>query len=155
MKTVNQIVEEYLNRKKTPVYSLLVVVDAKGKSLTFNDVTNLKEINNEGRWIEFDSVYEYVNRHVRIYNGHVINYIENIPEEEQSMFIAKDCVSVTIYTHLGQREDYLNVKNLTASKKGRSVEFDRVVGEDNTHVWRSGAIEKYEERINDSNDQTR
>ena len=157
MKTIQQIVDEHKNRQKTPDYSLIVIEDMKGKPLTFNDVRNFKTVYDveTGLWLEFDSVYESKSRHVRI-KGHVIQYIELLPdEEEESMFVAKDCVSVTIYTNSGKREDYLDVTNLTASMKGRSVEFDRVVDEHKTHVWRSGAIEKFEERINDTNNQTR
>ena len=153
MKTVKNIVDEYKNRQETAEYSLIVVEDMKGKPLTFNDVRNFQTVYDKGtgRWLEFDSVYESKSRHVKI-KGHVIQYIELLTgEEEESMFIAKDCVSVTIYTNSGKREDYLDVTNLTASMKGRSVEFDRVVDGCKTHVWRSGAIEKYEERINDTN----
>ena len=87
MKTVNDIVDEYKNRQETPEYSLIVIVDAKGKSWTYNDVTNLQttikttEYVDNGRWVEFDSIYESKSRHIQIYNGHIIKYIKNIPEE--------------------------------------------------------------------------
>lgn len=149
MKTIQQIVNEHKNRQKAPEYSLIVIEDMKGKPLTFNDVRNFNTVYDKetGRWLEFDSVYESKSRHVKI-KGHVIQYIELLPgEEEESMFIAKNCVSVTIYTNSGKREDYLDVTNLTVGMKGRSVEFDRVVDGQNTHTWRSGVIEKYEARI--------
>ena len=157
MKTIQQIVDEHKNRQKAPEYSLIVIEDVKGKLLTFNDVRNFNIVfnKNAGRWFEFDSVYESKSRHVRI-QGNVRQYIELLTDElSQPMFVAKDCVSVTIYTDSGKREEYLDVTNLTASRNSRSVEFDRAVDGQNTHVWRSGAIEKYEERIYDTNNQTR
>lgn len=124
--------------------------------LVFDDVTNFDIVyDNGGRWLEFDSTYKSSCRHVKI-KGYVGQFIEGLPGDNSDKFdVAKDCVSVTIYTNSGKREEYLDVKNLCASKNSRSVEFDRIVDECQTHVWRSGAIEKYEERINETNNKTR
>lgn len=152
MKTVQQIVNEYKNRQETPEYSQITIhpdPNPQGKVLVFDAVRNFETVYDKktGRWLEFDSVYDSVSRHVRI-KGYVNQFIEMLPENEGiKTFVAKDCVSVTVYTNSGKREGFQDVKNLSENKKSRQVEFDRIVEGDTTHIRMSGVIEKYEERL--------
>ena len=153
MKTIKQVVNEYKNRQKNPVYSKITIhpdPNPMGRVLTFDMVTNFNVVYDKktGRWLVFDSTYNGEVRHIQI-KGYVNELMENISEKNniKNPLLIKKCANVIIYTHSGKRETFANIENLTENEYERNVEFDNNVAGLKTHVKMNGEIEMYEESI--------
>ncbi len=77
-KTVQQIVDEYLNRQRTPEFKEIVVETEHCGSNTYHEVTNLKE---GGSWglQEYDCIIDNEYVHIKIF-GKIIRYVKKIKE---------------------------------------------------------------------------
>jgi hypothetical protein len=79
IKTVAQIVEEYKNRQGVSEYEEIGIETTDGHSYSYNDITNLVDLQTKLNWLEFDSKYKNFKRHVKI-QGEITRYINKIVE---------------------------------------------------------------------------
>lgn len=82
MKTVHELIQEYLNRQRAPHYEELGVRSGSGNGAEYNfkDVTNLKEVwYDNWKFLEFDCKQDGKKKHIRIL-GHVTREVSLIKE---------------------------------------------------------------------------
>ena len=145
-KTVQQIVDEYRNRQEKPEHLSITLTKMSGDTQSYRNVTNIREVYDNGVWLEFDSIYNGISKHNRILGAHIVGYVD-VLEKLETREIIGDCISVIIYTSSGDHEPYINIQNLVWDKDSRIIEFDHMRGGECSHRKMSGAIERYDKKV--------